>query len=141
MSIERGNSDSYIREKAEKRSRWLLLILAIPLVLSLPLFLGSYFTYLFNLIGIYVIIAVGLNILTGYAGQISLGHAALVAFGAYSSALLVTRLHIPFLVAIPTAGLISSLAGLVVAIPALRLRGFYLAIATMAFSFIIAEMI
>lgn len=105
------------------------------------MFLGSYATYLLNLVGIYIIIAVGLNILTGYTGQVSLGHAAFVACGAYASALLVTKLHLSYLIAMPLAGVITSVAGLIVAIPALRLKGLYLAIATMAFSFIVGETI
>ncbi len=141
MSIKSGNSKLYLREDREKRSDWIFFILVLPVIFVLPLFLGSYSTYLCNLVGIYIIIAVGLNILTGYTGQVSLGHAAFVACGAYASALLVTRLHLSFLIAMPLAGVITSVAGLITAIPALRLKGLYLAIATMAFSFIVGEAI
>jgi branched-chain amino acid transport system permease protein len=93
--------------------------------------------YLMNLIGIYIIGAHGLNILTGFTGQISLGHGAFMGVGAYSSAILTIKLGIPFWVALPMAGLITALVGMVFGIPSLRLKGLYLAIATMAAQFII----
>ena len=141
MSIAKGNSKFYIKEETEKRYDWLWFLLVVTAVFCLPLFLGKYFTYTFNMVGISIIIAVGLNILTGYTGQISLGHAAFVAVGAYASAILVTRFHFSFLLALPVAGIITSLAGLIVAVPALRLKGLYLAIVTMGFAFILAETI
>ncbi len=141
MSIAKGNSKQYIKEETEKRYDWLWFFIAVILILSLPAFLGRYFTYLLNIVGISIIIAVGLNILTGYTGQISLGHAALVAVGAYSSTLLVTRLGVTFLLALPLAGVIAALGGVLLAIPALRLKGLYLAIATMGFAFIVGESI
>ncbi|UCF31273.1 MAG: branched-chain amino acid ABC transporter permease [bacterium] len=93
--------------------------------------------YLMNLIGIYIIGAHGLNILTGFTGQISLGHGAFMGVGAYSSAILTVKLGIPFWFSLPLAGLITALVGMVFGIPSLRLKGLYLAIATMAAQFII----
>ncbi len=93
--------------------------------------------YLVNLIGIYIIGAHGLNILTGYTGQISLGHGAFMGVGAYASAILTVKAGLPFWVALPLAGLVTALVGMVFGIPSLRLKGLYLAIATMAAQFII----
>jgi len=79
----------------------------------------------------------GLNILTGFAGQISLGHGAFIGVGAYASALLTTRLGFSFWLALPLAGLIAASVGLVFGIPSLRIKGLYLAIATLAAQVII----
>jgi branched-chain amino acid transport system permease protein len=89
-------------------------------------------------IAIYSIVGLGLMLLTGYTGQVSLGHAAFMAVGAYTQALLVGA-GWPFLLALAVAGLLSAAAGVVVGLPALRVRGIYLAIATMAFGFIVEE--
>ena len=94
-----------------------------------------------NLCGIAVIGALGLNILSGFTGQISLGHAAFIAIGAYASTLFTLKLGIPFWASLPLGGLVAALSGLVIAIPCLRLRGLYLAIATFAFHFIVEYMI
>ncbi|UCG39582.1 MAG: branched-chain amino acid ABC transporter permease, partial [bacterium] len=93
--------------------------------------------YLMNLIGIYIIGAHGLNILTGFTGQISLGHGAFMGVGAYASAILTVKGGVPFWIALPLAGLITAMVGMVFGIPSLRLKGLYLAIATMAAQFII----
>ena len=89
-----------------------------------------------NRIGIAIIGALGLNILVGYTGQISIGQAAFLAVGAYSTAILEAKLGLPFYLAIPLAALITAAVGLVFGIPSLRLRGLYLAIATLAAYFI-----
>jgi len=93
--------------------------------------------YLMNLIGIYIIGAHGLNILTGFTGQISLGHGAFMGVGAYASAIFTLKVGLPFWIALPMAGLVASIVGMVFGIPSLRLKGLYLAIATMAAQFII----
>jgi branched-chain amino acid transport system permease protein len=81
--------------------------------------------------------ALGLNFLTGYAGQISLGHAAFMAVGAYASLILYGRYHVPLLLSILGGGIISSVIGAVFGIPSLRIKGFYLAVSTLAAQFII----
>ena len=91
----------------------------------------SYYIYLMALAGVYTIMAVSLTLLTGISGQISIGHGALMAIGAYSSALLTTKLDFPFLLALIAAGLITSLLGLLFGFPALRLEGHFLALATL----------
>ena len=93
--------------------------------------------YLMNLIGIYIIGAHGLNILTGFTGQISLGHGAFMGVGAYASAIFTLKAGLPFWIALPLAGLVTAIVGMVFGIPSLRLKGLYLAIATMAAQFII----
>src|SRR6266403_1469115 len=81
--------------------------------------------------------ALGLNILVGYTGQISIGHGAFMSVGAYTAANLVTQLHAPFWITIPAGGLMAALIGAIVGIPSLRIKGIYLAIATLAAQLII----
>jgi len=108
---------------------------------TLPLFLPSYNIYLFNIILVHVILAVGLNILVGYTGQISLGHAGFFAIGAYGTSLIMMHLGIPFFIAIILAGLIAAFFGFIIGLPALRLEGPYLAIATLGFGLTIMHVI
>lgn len=116
---------------------WLLMLFLVVF----PFVAGQYSLYIANLCGIAIIGALGLNILSGYTGQISLGHAAFIAIGAYASTILSVRWGLPFWVSFPIAGVISALSGLIIAIPCLRLRGLYLAIATFAFYFIVEYVI
>lgn len=89
--------------------------------------------YIVNLITVHAMVAVGLNILVGYTGQISMGHAGFFAIGAFTSVILVLRWSFPLLIALPIAGFISSVFGFILGLPALRLKGPYLAIATLGF--------
>ena len=84
-----------------------------------------------------IILAVSLHLVIGITGQFSIGHAGFLAVGAYISAIVTMKLELPFLVAIIAAGIIAAFAGLIVGIPSLRLRGDYLAIATLGFAEII----
>ncbi|NKB69211.1 MAG: branched-chain amino acid ABC transporter permease [Candidatus Latescibacteria bacterium] len=102
---------------------------------------GNYVPYLLNLTGIAVIVALGLNLLTGSAGLISLGHAGFLATGAYTAGILATKLAFPFWMTVTIAGLVSGAIGVVVGLPALRLRGLYLALATLAFHFILMHVV
>ncbi|MCI4664741.1 MAG: branched-chain amino acid ABC transporter permease [Neomegalonema sp.] len=90
-------------------------------------------------IGILAIAALGLNVLVGFTGQISLGHAAFFGFGAFSSAYLVNNFSVPVLLAIPAAGIVTALVGFLFGLPAARLKGLYLAIATLAAQFILED--
>jgi branched-chain amino acid transport system permease protein len=108
---------------------------------TLPLFSSNYYLYLFNLIMVHVILAVGLNILVGSTGQISLGHAGFFAIGAYATVLLMTKLGIPFFPALILAAFISAFFGFILGLPALRLEGPYLTIATLAFGLAIMHII
>ena len=102
-----------------------------------PFVLSPYLLYVVNTIGILAIAAIGLNILVGYTGQISLGHGAFFGVGAYAAAILATRLEVPFYLSIPAAGLITAMIGMVFGIPSGRLKGLYLTIATLAGQIII----
>ena len=113
-----------------------ILIWSVALLIflfTLPTYIPTYYIFLFNLMLVHVIIAVGLNILVGYTGQISLGHAGFFAIGAYATVLLMNKLQVPFIFAIVLAGFISAFFGFILGLPALRLKGPYLAIATLGF--------
>lgn len=97
-----------------------------------PFVAGDYMLYMADLTGIAVVAAVGLNILTGAAGQISLGHAAFVGIGAYTSAILITRFGLSFIICLPLAGLSAAFFGVIVGAPSMRMKGLYLCIATLA---------
>jgi branched-chain amino acid transport system permease protein len=114
---------------------WLFVLRAF--LLTAPLYWGNYWLGVANLIGITIIAALGLNILTGYCGQLSIGHAGFIAVGAYTSAILTNRFELPFLLGLVSAGFISGLIGMIFGIPSLRVKGFYLAISTIAAQFII----
>ena len=109
-------------------------------LIGLPLVLPEYLVGQMVFILIYCIIGLGLMLLIGFTGQISLGHAAFLAVGAYTEALLQSK-GIPFAGSLIGAALLSGVAGLIVGVPALRLKGIYLAIATMAFGFIVEEVV
>ncbi|MCF6249151.1 MAG: branched-chain amino acid ABC transporter permease, partial [Desulfobacula sp.] len=112
-------------------SRFWLAFLFI-LLLIFPFVAGDYLLFMANLAGITIIGAVGLNILTGFAGQISLGHAAFIGVGGYTAAILATRFNVPFLICLPLSGLMAAFFGIVVGGPSLRLKGLYLCIATLS---------
>jgi branched-chain amino acid transport system permease protein len=99
--------------------------------------LSGYLITVLITIGIYIILALSLNIITGYAGQISLGHAAFMGIGAYTSALLYTKAGLSFWPSFVLAGLVAGLVGAVLAIPCLRVRDDFLAITTMGINFVI----
>ena len=115
-------------------ARRTVLAVALIVLAVLPALANPYLTYVVNIALIYVILAVGLNLLLGYAGQFAFANAALFGIGAYATGLLQLRLGWPFWLALPGGAVFTALAGLVVALPALRLSGLYLALATMAFA-------
>jgi branched-chain amino acid transport system ATP-binding protein len=100
---------------------------------------NGYELYIIALVGLTTIVGVGLNVLLGMTGQISLGHAAFYAIGAYVVGILTTRLDLTFWTALPLAGIIAGVAGVLLAIPALRVRGPYLAMVTIAFGFVVEQ--
>ncbi len=131
--------ESYLEDEKIFQSLFVKICLVVLLVLLIiiPFVAGPYILYIMNLIGFAIIGAVGLNLLTGFTGQISLGHAAFVGVGGYTTAILVTRLGLPFWLAMPLAGLVSAGMGLIIGIPSLRVKGLYLCIATLAAQFIL----
>jgi branched-chain amino acid transport system permease protein len=118
-------------------ARWTVAVIAVLMFLVLPLSVDDYYLSIVNLVSIAVVGALGLNILVGYTGQISIGHGAFMSVGAYTAANLAVRLGLPFWVALPAGGLMAALVGAVVGIPSLRIKGLYLAIATLAGQLII----
>jgi branched-chain amino acid transport system permease protein len=118
-------------------ARWTVVALAALFAVVVPLALSEYYLSILNLILIAVVGAVGLNILVGYTGQISIGHGALMSVGAYTAANLIVRLHAPFWLALPAGGAMAALIGVLIGTPSLRIKGLYLAIATLAGQLII----
>ena len=112
------------------------LVVFLGLLFTIPTFASTYELDVLNRIGIAIIGALGLNILVGYTGQISIGHAAFLAVGAYATAVLEAKVGLPFYLAIPAAALLTAAFGLLFGLPSLRLKGLYLAIATLAAHFI-----
>lgn len=106
----------------------------------LPLICDDYIVSLLVFVCIYATAAMGLMLLAGFTGQVSIGHAAFFAIGAYASAIL-TGKGVPFLLALPSAGLIAGFSGIIIALPVLRLSGLYLSVATMGFAFIVEEIL
>ena len=103
---------------------------------------GNYVPYLLNMAGIATLVALGLNLLTGSAGLVSLGHAAFLAIGAYTAGWLATRWGcFPFWMTITISGAVTGGVGLLVGLPALRLKGVYLAFATLAFQMIVGHVV
>jgi len=111
----------------------------LAVALAVPLFGDAWLVSQLILIGIYGIAALGLNVLVGYTGQISLGHGAFFGFGAFASAYLSGTQGIPPFLSIPLAGLMTLAVGMIFGIPAARLKGLYLAIATLASQFILED--
>jgi len=109
----------------------LILFVVIPFISS------PYALYILNSMGIYAIAAIGLNLLIGYTGQISLGHGAFFGVGAYTAAILATKGGVPFLLTVPIAGIASAAVGMIFGLPSARLKHLYLCIATLAGQFII----
>jgi branched-chain amino acid transport system permease protein len=106
-----------------------------------PLFAKNYHIYMVNFMAINIIVALGLNLLIGYTGQISLGHGGFFAIGAYGTIVLMTKFGVPFVLALPLSALIAALFGFLLGLPALRLEGPYLSIATLGFGLTITQVI
>jgi branched-chain amino acid transport system permease protein len=114
--------------------------LLVLLLLAAPYVAGEYLMSQLQFICIYSIVGLGLMLLVGFTGQISLGHAAFLAIGAYTEALLQAR-GVPFAVSLPCAALLAGMFGWILGLPALRLKGIYLAMATFAFNIIVVEVL
>src|SRR5213076_525131 len=132
------------RMTPRSRPLTLPLTLALPLVTLaalLPFVLSNFRLFQFTQVFIYAIALLGLNILTGYNGQISLGHGAFYALGAYTSGIMMDRWSVPYGWTIPVAGLLCLTAGFLFGIPALRLEGLYLALATFALALAVPQIL
>ncbi len=118
------------------------IVLAIAVAAFLPtLWPNPYYIHLMVVIGIYAILLLGLDIVVGYVGEVSLGHAALFGIGAYTAGVLNFQLGVPFLLAVPASIAVTGLFGAILALPALRVNGPYLAMVTLAFGTIIQILI
>jgi branched-chain amino acid transport system permease protein len=115
-------------------SRRVLIVLAVVLLAAcaLPLVVSNYRVFQFTMVLVYAIALLGLNLLTGYNGQISLGHGAFYAIGAYCAAILMDKFGVPYWATLPAAGAVCFVVGFLFGLPALRLEGLYLALATFA---------
>lgn len=109
-----------------------VLLACLAAACALPFLVSEYRTFQFTLVLVYAIALLGLNMLTGYNGQISLGHGAFYAIGAYTAAILIDKFGVPYWATLPAAGAVCLLVGFLFGLPALRLEGLYLALATFA---------
>ncbi len=128
----------------QQSGKWILLgwIVAFIILLLLPSFLGKYTVFLLSLLAVYALVSLGLNLLMGYTGQIAAGHAGFLAIGAYFTAIVSANLEwLPCFVTLFLAGIFSGIIGYLLGIPILRLKGFYIAMATLAFGVVISEII
>jgi branched-chain amino acid transport system permease protein len=140
MDLPSGTRNyDYARDMAVLRTKthWAFFIGFLVLVFTAPLYLRNDWLGIFNLIGITIIAVTGLNILIGYCGQLSIGHAGFMAVGAYTTGILTGELGLPFPVGLLCAGLSAGLIGIIFGLPSVRVKGFYLAITTIAAQFII----
>jgi branched-chain amino acid transport system permease protein len=128
-----GESNEVLRRPYQK----LLVAMILIGAAALPMGSSTFFVHLMNLCFLASIGALGLSILTGYCGQISLGHAAFLAIGAFTTVILSARFHLPFVVVIFAAALSGAFVGFIVGLPSLRFRGVYLAISTLAMHYAI----
>src|SRR2546425_4591338 len=118
-------------------ARWAVAAVAVLFFVILPLSVDEYYLSIVNLVSLAVIGALGLNILVGYTGQISIGHGAFMSVGAYTAANFAVRLGWPWAIDLLLGGLMAALVGAIVGSPSLRIKGLYLAIATLAGQLII----
>jgi branched-chain amino acid transport system permease protein len=140
MSLPSGVfQESYAQDMAifRTKTQWGLLLIFLALVFTIPLYAADSTLTVLTIIGITVISVHGLNILTGCCGQISMGHSGFMAVGGYALAILSHKLGWPFWAALPAAGLTSGLVGILFGLPSLKIKGFYLIMATVAAYFII----
>ncbi len=141
MALPAGTHNvNYQKDMAIVRTRfqWVALLLGIALVACFPLFIGAGWICVINQIFCVIIAVIGLQILTGYSGQISLGQAAFMAVGAYTYAILSAQFQLPFLIALLSAGIMAGLVGVLFGLPTIRVKGFYLVMTTLAAHFIIS---
>jgi branched-chain amino acid transport system permease protein len=135
--------ENYAQDMAIFRTKpkWGILLAFLIFLFTCPLFFSDRILTILTIMGISVISVHGLNILTGYCGQISLGHAGFMAVGGYTSAILSAKLGWPFWMAMPGGALAAGFAGLIFGLPSLKIKGFYLIMATIAAHFIIVWLI
>lgn len=124
-----------------RRVPMVAVVVGLATALALPLLVSNFRLFQFTQVGIYAIALLGLNMLTGYNGQISLGHGAFYAVGAYTTAIMIDRWQTPYPLTILVAGVVCLVAGFLFGIPALRLEGLYLALATFALALAVPQIL
>ncbi|OGO04631.1 MAG: hypothetical protein A2Y91_06215 [Chloroflexi bacterium RBG_13_54_8] len=136
-------NETYEQDKAifRRRTHWIWFIAAMIVLAVLPLFTSAHFDTVLITIAITIITVMGLNILIGYAGQISIGQSGFMAVGAYTSAILATKFGLPFWVTLLCGGIMAAAVGVLFALPAAKIKGFYIVLATIAAQFIIVYVI
>ena len=140
LTVPAGVRDENYRQAiaiVKTKTQWGLAVAGLIVLFALPPFLSDYLNSFLALICINMIVVLGLNLLTGYCGQVSLGQSAFVAMGAYTAGIFYATFHFPFLAATFIAVLVSAGSGIIVGLPSVRLKGFYLALSTVAFQFIV----
>jgi branched-chain amino acid transport system permease protein len=120
---------------------WIAIGVGLVVLIGIPMVTDTFLTFEFATVGIFVIALMGLNLLTGYSGQISLGNGAFMAIGGYTTALMTHHLGISYWLTIPIAALVAGLFGFLFGFPALRLSGIYLALATFALALAVPPII
>jgi branched-chain amino acid transport system permease protein len=120
---------------------WIWGALLLVILLILPFLFKNYRVFQFNLVLVYAIAILGLNVLTGFNGQFSLGHGAFYAFGAYTAAILMDKLGVPYWATLPAAFVFCFGFGILMGFPALRLAGHFLALATFALALAVPQLL
>ena len=128
----RSDQGVHMSKALDRKWLWIWGALLVVVLLVLPFLVKNYRVFQFNLVLVYAVAILGLNILTGFNGQFSLGHGAFYAFGAYTSAILMTNYGVPYWATLPAAFVVCFVFGFLVGFPALRLAGHFLALATFA---------
>ncbi len=120
---------------------WVWTALLVAALVLLPFLVKNYRVFQFNLVLVYAVAILGLNILTGFNGQISLGHGAFYAFGAYTAAVMMDKMGAPYWTTLPVAAVVCFSFGFLMGFPALRLAGHYLALATYALALAVPQLL
>lgn len=118
---------------ASRVPKLIVCVVGLAALIAVPFFCNSYVQYIINLMIVYALVALGFNIVLGYLGQLAFANAAFFGIGAYATGILMEHLAIPFWLALPLGGIAGAAAGFLVGLPALRLKGYYLAIVTLVF--------
>ena len=132
---------STLMKPLDKKWLWFWSAVLLVVLLVLPFLVKNYRVFQFNLVLVYALAILGLNILTGFNGQISLGHGAFYAFGAYAAAVLMDKVGMPYWSTLPVAFVFCFALGFLLGFPALRLAGHYLALATFALALAVPQLL
>ena len=124
-----------------RNSQWVVWLVVLAALCVLPFLVKNFRVFQLNLVLVYAIAVLGLNILTGYNGQISLGHGAFYGIGAYAAAILIERAGVPYWATLPVSALVCFALGVLIGFPALRLAGPYLALATFALALAVPQLL